>query len=115
MCYIEARCERVHAIRGSGLRAHRRRVVVANDEFFAPKEFAEAREARFYRGEVHRPGKVMDGWETRRRRIPGCDWCIVRLGLPGILRGAVVIRAFSREIIRRDFRWRAATRWFRAL
>ena len=32
----------------------------------------------------------MDGWETRRRRTPGYDWCIVRLGLPGIVRGVVV-------------------------
>jgi allantoicase len=32
----------------------------------------------------------MDGWETRRRREPGHDWCIVRLGLPGIVHGVVV-------------------------
>ena len=36
----------------------------------------------------------MDGWETRRRRTPGYDWCIVRLGLPGILRGVVVDTSF---------------------
>jgi len=35
-------------------------------------------------------GKWMDGWETRRRRTPGYDWCIVKLGLPGIIRGIVV-------------------------
>ena len=35
-------------------------------------------------------GKWMDGWETRRRRTPGHDWCILRLGLPGILHSAVV-------------------------
>ena len=32
----------------------------------------------------------MDGWETRRRRTPGHDWCIVRLGLRGRLRGVDV-------------------------
>ena len=32
----------------------------------------------------------MDGWETRRRRTPGYDWCIIRLGLPGIIRGVIV-------------------------
>src|SRR5262249_7263440 len=26
-----------------------------------------------------------DGWETRRRRSPGHDWVIVRLGAPGII------------------------------
>src|SRR5262249_40660410 len=34
--------------------------------------------------------KWMDGWETRRRRTPGHDWCVVTLGLPGIVRGVVV-------------------------
>src|SRR5438105_13205785 len=32
----------------------------------------------------------MDGWEPRRRRTPGFDLCIVRLGLPGVIRGVVV-------------------------
>jgi allantoicase len=32
----------------------------------------------------------MDGWESRRRRIPGFDWCIIRLGLSGVIRGVVV-------------------------
>src|SRR4029078_12793366 len=31
-------------------------------------------------------GKWMDGWETRRRRTPGNDWCVVRLGLRGIIK-----------------------------
>src|SRR2546425_391370 len=29
-------------------------------------------------------------WEPARRRTPGHDWCIVRLGLPGIIQGVVV-------------------------
>ena len=28
-------------------------------------------------------GKWMDGWETRRKRIPGHDWSIIKLGLAG--------------------------------
>ena len=32
-------------------------------------------------------GKVMDGWESRRRRLAGHDWCIVRLGIPGFIHG----------------------------
>jgi allantoicase len=34
------------------------------------------------------PGRGVDmgdGWETRRRREPGNDWCILQLGAPGIL------------------------------
>ncbi len=32
-------------------------------------------------------GKWMDGWESRRKRTPGHDWCIVKLGAPGIIKG----------------------------
>jgi allantoicase len=32
----------------------------------------------------------MDGWESRRRREPGHDWAIVRLGVAGVVRGVVV-------------------------
>jgi allantoicase len=28
----------------------------------------------------------MDGWETRRRRVPGNDACIVKLALPGVIK-----------------------------
>lgn len=35
-------------------------------------------------------GKWMDGWETRRKRIAGHDWCIVRLGAAGRVRGLTV-------------------------
>jgi len=35
-------------------------------------------------------GQVYDGWETRRRREPGHDYAILRLGAPGIVRGVVV-------------------------
>lgn len=39
-------------------------------------------------------GKVYDGRETRRRRSPGTDWVIVRLGLPGVVAGVVVDTSF---------------------
>src|SRR3954467_5962324 len=39
-------------------------------------------------------GKWMDGWETRRRRSPGYDWAIVRLGLPGRVMGVVIDTSF---------------------
>ena len=65
--------------------------VCANDEFFAPKEnLLKSSKPVFIEGKYTDVGKWMDGWETRRRRTPGFDWCIIRLGLPGILRGFVV-------------------------
>lgn len=35
-------------------------------------------------------GKWMDGWESRRRRTEGHDWCIVKLGIPGIIKAIEV-------------------------
>ena len=72
-------------------------VLVANDEFFAPKEnLLKSSAPIFIEGKYTDLGKWMDGWETRRRRTPGFDWCIVRLGLPGIIRGVVVDTSFFR-------------------
>jgi allantoicase len=66
-------------------------VLVANDEFFAPKEnLLKSTAPIFVEGKYTDLGKWMDGWETRRRRTPGFDWCIVRLGLSGVIRGIVV-------------------------
>lgn len=66
-------------------------VIAANDEFFAPKEsLIKAGPAEWREGEYTERGKWMDGWETRRRRTPGFDWAIVRLGRPGIIRGVVI-------------------------
>lgn len=66
-------------------------VVAANDEFFAPKENLLKPDAPEWReGEYTERGKWMDGWETRRRRTPGHDWCIVRLGAAGVVHGIIV-------------------------
>src|SRR5262244_3564238 len=66
-------------------------VVFANDDFFAPKEnLLKPSTPVFIEGKYTDLGKWMDGWESRRRRTPGFDWCIIRLGLPGIIRGVVV-------------------------
>jgi allantoicase len=66
-------------------------VLFANDEFFAPKEnLLKPTAPIFVEDKYTDLGKWMDGWESRRRRTPGFDWCIVRLGLPGIVRGVVV-------------------------
>ena len=32
----------------------------------------------------------MDGWETRRRREPGHDWCVIALGIPGAVTSVTV-------------------------
>ncbi|MEV7520644.1 allantoicase [Streptomyces sp. NPDC091371] len=82
-------------------------VVAANDEFFAERENLLVRTPAAF--DVHHyghKGKVMDGWETRRRRgadaahpFPDADdhdWALIRLGAPGIIRGIVVDTAHFR-------------------
>ena len=66
-------------------------VLEANDEFFAPKENLLKPEQPVFDPNAYTDrGKEMDGWETRRRRTPGCDWCVVRLGIPGVVRSVVI-------------------------
>jgi allantoicase len=36
----------------------------------------------------------MDGWESRRRRTPGHDWCVVQLGVRGVVRGVNIDTSF---------------------
>jgi allantoicase len=70
-------------------------VAAASDESFEEKEnlinpWPPAFEAQSFGPK----GQEYDGWETRRRRSPGHDWVIVRLGLPGVIRGVVVDTAW---------------------
>jgi allantoicase len=72
-------------------------VVSANDELFAEKENLIRPEAPVCTADAFGPrGKTYDGWETRRRREPGHDHAIVRLGAPGIVHGVVVDTAYFR-------------------
>lgn len=70
------------------------RIVACNDEFFASAEnlinFAEP----VSNDEYTDRGKWMDGWETRRRREPGHDWVIIKLGIPGRVRRVIVDTSF---------------------
>ncbi|WP_338118351.1 allantoicase [Streptomyces coryli] len=82
-------------------------VIAANDEFFAQRENLLVPEAAEFDPEhFGHKGKVMDGWETRRRRGVSAgqpwptaddhDWALVRLGAPGVIRGVVVDTAHFR-------------------
>jgi allantoicase len=72
-------------------------VLVANDDFFASKDnLLKPGAPVFIEGKYTDRGKWMDGWESRRRRTPGHDWCIVRLGLSGIVRGVIVDTSYFR-------------------
>jgi allantoicase len=70
-------------------------VVAANDEFFAPSDcLVDPAPPTFRPGTFGPKGQVYDGWETRRRREPGHDHAVVRLGAPGVVRGVVVDTSF---------------------
>jgi allantoicase len=70
-------------------------VLAANDEWFAPKDgLVKPTPPEWREGAYTERGKWMDGWETRRRREPGEDWAVIRLGTPGIVRGLVIDTSF---------------------
>lgn len=70
-------------------------VVWANDELFAEREnLIKAARPVFQPSTFGHKGQIYDGWETRRRRDDGHDQAIIRLGLPGVVRGVVVDTAF---------------------
>ena len=63
-------------------------VVYSTDDFFAAKErLIEPDEPVFIPGKYDDNGKWMDGWESRRKRTPGHDHCIVKLGQAGVIHG----------------------------
>ena len=71
------------------------RVTHASDEFFAAKErLIQPADPVFIADKYDDHGKWMDGWESRRRRGPGHDDCIVRLGVPGVIRGVDIDTSF---------------------
>jgi allantoicase len=101
------------------------RVVYANDEFFGAKErLIDAPDPVFIDDKFDDNGKWMDGWESRRKRGPGHDHCIIRLGIPGVVRGfdidtshftgnfppaASIDACISDDDIPEDAKWQALT------
>ncbi|RFS85045.1 allantoicase [Actinomadura spongiicola] len=70
-------------------------VIAASDESFAAKEnLLNPWKPEFRPGTFGPKGQLYDGWETARRRGPGHDWALVRLGLPGRIAGVVIDTAW---------------------
>ena len=71
------------------------RVNYASDEFFAAKErVIDPAPPVFIDDKYDDHGKWMDGWESRRKRIEGHDYCVIRLGVPGIIHGFDIDTSF---------------------
>jgi allantoicase len=64
------------------------KALACSDDFFAEKEnLLKPGRGIFIADKYTDRGKWMDGWESRRKRIPGHDWCIIQLGASGIIKG----------------------------
>ncbi|MFO0991313.1 MAG: allantoicase [Hyphomicrobiales bacterium] len=64
------------------------KVLYATDDFFADKaRMLQDGPAQFDPDKYDDNGKYMDGWESKRRRQGGHDYCIVKLGARGVIRG----------------------------
>lgn len=71
------------------------RALQASDDFFASRHnLLRPEPAIFIPGRYTSRGKWMDGWESRRKRTPGHDWCLVKLGLRGIVHGVDIDTSF---------------------
>ncbi|GAA5556708.1 allantoicase [Acinetobacter schindleri] len=71
------------------------KVIDCSDDFFAEaKRMLNASAPIFVEDKFDDHGKWMDGWETRRKRHAGYDWCIVKLGVAGKIRGLDIDTTF---------------------
>jgi allantoicase len=70
-------------------------VLFATDEWFAVCEnLLQHTTPTFDPNAFCSQGKVMDGWESRRRRLAGHDWCVIQLAYPGRIVGVEVDTAW---------------------
>jgi allantoicase len=64
------------------------RAIGTSDDFFAEMaNLVAPGRGVFIEGKFTDRGKWMDGWESRRKREPGYDWCVLELGAPGRVLG----------------------------
>lgn len=64
------------------------KTLLCSDDFFAEKEnLLKPGRGVFIADKYTDRGKWMDGWESRRKRDPGHDWCIIQLATPGKIYG----------------------------
>ncbi|WP_185983853.1 allantoicase [Aureimonas mangrovi] len=70
-------------------------VTFATDDFFADKaRMIQPGPALFYPDRFDDNGKWMDGWESRRKRVPGHDHALVKLGQRGVIHAIDIDTSF---------------------
>ena len=71
------------------------KIIFATDDFFAVAENMISPSQPAFDVEKYTAfGKEMDGWETRRKRTQGHDFCIIQLGLAGSIQGVLFDTAY---------------------
>ena len=60
--------------------------LATSDDFFAEvARMLNPEPAQFVPGKFDTNGKWMDGWESRRKRVAGHDWALIKLGVKGVI------------------------------
>ncbi len=72
------------------------KVIFTTDEFFASADRMLQESEAVFKEEFDENGHWMDGWETRRRRNGGNDYCIIKLGTMSKINSFLVDTSFFR-------------------
>ncbi len=71
------------------------RALACTDDFFAPMHDLVKPEPPAFDPDAYTDrGKLMDGWESRRKRAAGHDWCVLGLGARGVIRAIDIDTSF---------------------
>src|SRR5262245_1017561 len=71
------------------------KVIAVTDEWFAAaSRMLQATAPVWKEGVFDDNGKWMDGWESRRKRFEGYDYAVIRLGVPGSIKGVDIDTSF---------------------
>ncbi len=71
------------------------RAIEVSDDWFADvNRMLQPQEAVWKEGVFDDNGKWMDGWESRRKRCEGYDYAVLRLGVPGTIKGVDIDTSF---------------------
>ncbi|WP_263138940.1 allantoicase [Pseudomonas sp. RIT-PI-AD] len=71
-----------------------RALSVTDDWFAAVDRMLQPTEPEWKEGVYDDNGKWMDGWESRRKRFEGYDHTVIRLGVPGSIKGVDIDTRF---------------------
>ena len=69
-------------------------IFVTDDWFADVNRMLKPEPAIWKEGLYDDNGKWMDGWESRRKRFEGYDFAVVRLGVPGVIKGVDIDTAY---------------------